>query len=255
MRSRELWLDAACRAVFRCREGAFLDVGANVGQTMLKVLALDRARQYVGFEPQVSCSSVVQRFIDDNDLRNCTILPLGLFTENRIVKIQLNSGEYDSTASLIEHFRPNTFYKSHRYVCVRRGDDVVAELNLPSIAAVKIDVEGAELEVVEGLINTIRRDQPFIIFEVLNSCLATGEKLDDQVIEFRATRIHKMETLLRGEGYELYHVLTGDVLQQVDKIQLAVSADLALTNYIALPARYSSSFLESFESRNQPLHS
>ena len=256
MASRELWLDAAFRAVFRWREGAFLDVGANIGQTMLKVLALDRARQYVGFEPQISCSSVIQQFIDDNDLKNCTILPFGLFTENRTLKIQLHGGEYDSSASLIESFRPSTFYKSYRYVCVRRGDDVVAELNLPSVAAVKIDVEGAELEVIEGLINTIRRDQPFIIFEVLNSYLAmTGEKLDDQVIEFRARRIQKVETLLHGEGYDIYHVLAGNVLHRVDRIKPAVSADLALTNYIGLPAKYSDTFLQSFESPDQFLHS
>ena len=47
----EPWLDAVYQTVLRCREGAFLDIGANIGQTMLKILSLDPSRQYMGFKP------------------------------------------------------------------------------------------------------------------------------------------------------------------------------------------------------------
>jgi FkbM family methyltransferase len=245
-KTHEPWLDRVLRAVLECREGAFLDVGANIGQTMLKVLAIEKTRQYVGFEPQLSCSFVLQRFIKDNDLKTCTILPFGLFTRNQTVKIQLRNGEYDSTASLIQDFRPSSFYTSQEYVCVLKGDDVLEELNLRSIAAIKVDVEGAELEVIEGLLSTIRQHKPFIIFEVLNSYLVvTGEKLDNEIIDFRAKRIRKMETILRDEGYDIYNALPGNDLRRVDTIQPAVSDDLSLTNYVAVPARESERFLRT----------
>jgi FkbM family methyltransferase len=241
---REPWLEGVLRAMLGSREGAFLDVGANIGQTLLTVLAIEKTREYVGFEPQIACSFVIQRFIKDNDLKTCTILPIGLFTDNQIVPMQLQEGDYDSTASLIENFRPSSFYTSQQYVCVRKGDEVVAELNLSSIAAIKIDAEGAELEVIEGLLSTIRRHKPFIVFEVLNSYLVvTGKKLDDEIIEFRAKRIEKIEAILKDQGYDIYNALPGNVLRLVDKIKPAVSADLSQTNYVAVPEIGSRSFL------------
>lgn len=47
-------LSSAYRAILSCRAGTFVDVGANTGQTLKAILALDKARPYVGFDPQVS---------------------------------------------------------------------------------------------------------------------------------------------------------------------------------------------------------
>jgi FkbM family methyltransferase len=243
----EPWLNAVYQTVLKCREGAFLDVGANVGQTMLKILALDKTRQYVGFEPQLSCCSLIQSFIEENNLKYHTILPLGLSNSNQIVRLYLRGGGHDSTASMIQNFRPNSFYTSYRYVCVRKGDELIAELRLPSISAIKIDVEGAELEVIEGLLDAIREKMPFIIFEVLNHYLAvTGEKLDARVIRFRESRIEKMEYLLTGQGYQIYNVLSRNVLKRVRKIQPTVSADMSITNYVAVSKLDVGSFLGAF---------
>jgi len=244
---REPWLDAVIHTLLRCREGAFLDVGANIGQTMLKVLAFDKTREYVGFEPQLSCCSLIQSFIEENNLKDHTILPLGLWNCSQLIRLHLRGGAYDSTASMIQNFRPDSFYTSHRYICVRKGDDLIAELGLPSISAIKIDVEGAELEVIEGLIGTIREQMPGIIFEVLNHYLViTSENLDPQMIRFRESRIEKMERLLTQEGYDIYNLLPGNVLKRVRKIQPAVSADMSITNYVAVSQQNSGSFLEAF---------
>ena len=58
------------------RPGVFVDVGANLGQTLGKVLHADRARAYIGFEPQLAACHFVDRFIRDNDLRNAKVLPI-----------------------------------------------------------------------------------------------------------------------------------------------------------------------------------
>jgi FkbM family methyltransferase len=148
---REPWLDDVLNAAFRCGEGAFLDIGANVGQTLLKVLTIDGSRQYIGFEPQILCSSIIQKFIDANKLTKHIVLPIGLSSENRVVKLLTRDYELDPAASMVESFRPESFYERYQYVCVRRGDEVSAEMELSAIAVMKIDVEGGELEVIEGL--------------------------------------------------------------------------------------------------------
>jgi FkbM family methyltransferase len=243
----EPWLDVVLSAALTCRPGTFLDVGANIGQTMLKLLTLDRTRPYVGFEPQIACCSLIQQFIEDNHLENHTVLPLGLSDKTRVVKLHIRDMEYDNTATIVEGFRPDSFYKSHQYVCVRKGDEVMNELGTPCLSIIKIDAEGAELEVIKGLSRTIQEQVPFIIFEVLNSYLvATGEMLDEQTTRFRQGRIEQLERILREWGYNIYNALPGNVLKKIRKIQPAVSADYSVTNYIAVPNRDGESFLRAF---------
>ena len=88
---------------------------------------------------------------------------------------------------------------------------------------------------------------PFIIFEVLNHFLAiTGEKLDDQHIRFREARIQKMEDILRQMDYVILNVRPGNCLKNVRKIVPPVSADLSVTNYIAVSKLDLDSFLRVF---------
>jgi FkbM family methyltransferase len=242
-REWEPWLDTAFSVALRCREGAFLDVGAHVGQTMLKVLALESSRQYVGFEPQIICSSVIQKLIQDNRLTKQTILPIGLSTENKIVKLLMASEDFDATASVVESFRPDGFYKGHQFVCLRKGDEIADELELQSIAVIKIDVEGGELEVIEGLSNTIQKHQPFIVFEVLNFYLrVTNEALPEKTVSFRKARIERMEGMLRRFGYHIYRIGPGGA-KIVTKIQPESTADLTESNYIAVPSESRDRFL------------
>jgi FkbM family methyltransferase len=244
---KEPELDGVLRSILQCREGTFLDVGANLGQTMFKILALDSRRQYVGFEPQVACCFMIQRFLDENRLTNFTILPVGLSNSDRFKTILSGQTDYGAIASVVDGFRPDSFYSSRRYVCLRKGDDVVSEVGVNSVCAIKVDVEGAELEVFEGLLNTIKRTMPFLIFEVLNHFLVvTASKLSDETLRFRQLRIEKLENLLRQRGYEIFNILPGNELNNIGKIMAVVSDDLSLTNYLAAPKPRVDAFLKAF---------
>jgi hypothetical protein len=48
---------------------------------------------------------------------------------------------------------------------VKNGDAVVDGLDIPSIALVKIDVEGFEVSVLKGLSATLRKHRPVVFFE------------------------------------------------------------------------------------------
>jgi FkbM family methyltransferase len=248
----EPWLDVIFSTVLQCREGAFLDVGANLGQTLFKILALDPARQYVGFEPQLACCFMIQRFLDDNRITNFMILPLGLSNTNRLIKLHSGPGDHDSIASMVDGFRPDSFYSSHRYVSVMKGDYVISMLDLSSICAIKVDVEGAELEVLEGFLTTIEKTKPFLVFEVLNHFLVgTGSRLDHKTIRFRESRIEKMEEMLRELNYEIFNILPGSRIRNVHKIRPPVSDDLSITNYLAVPTSDLDAFLGIFPGQVQ----
>jgi FkbM family methyltransferase len=248
----EPWLEPVYQALLRCKEGTFVDVGANVGQTMLRILAIDSARPYVGFEPQPLGCWLIQSFIEENSLRGHTILPLGLSDRNHLVTLHTKSGGprcagYESMSTTVENFRPDSFYTSSQDICVRKGDEVMTELGISSICAIKIDVEGGELEVIEGLSETTREKAPPIIFEVLNHDIAlAGERLDEQTIRFRQGRVEQMESHLRGQGDQIYNMLPGNILKRVRKIQPRMSKDLSDTNYIAVSPHDDASLLGAF---------
>ena len=52
-------------------------------------------------------------------------------------------------------------------VQTRIGDEALTELGISLISVIKIDVEGAELQVLRGLSGTLRSARPPVIFEVL----------------------------------------------------------------------------------------
>src|SRR5690606_977830 len=128
--------------------GGFIDVGANLGQTLLKVAALDPARSYVGFEPNPACADYTEELIHANGLAY-HLIPAGLGARTRIAQLQMYRNEdTDPSASLVTGFRENA---------VRRKSVAIVSLeNLPAglipdpLAIIKIDVEGGEADVMEG---------------------------------------------------------------------------------------------------------
>lgn len=255
MRTYEPWLDNVLGAALKCRPGAFVEVGVNMGQTFFQVLPfLGKEREYLGFEPQIICCFSLCTFIEDNRLIRHRVFPFGLSNVDRVVKLYMRSGDGDTTASMVEAFRPDAFYRSYQYIPVRKGDDVLREIGTEAISVIKIDVEGGELEVIEGFAETIIQKRPILIFEVLNNFLAvTNENLSPATIRFRQERLSKMESALRTSRYQILSILPGDVLKDVVAIEPRISADLSLVDYLAIPEEFLDSFLYDFPGRIEAL--
>ena len=122
----ESYLDDIYESILCLRQGAFVDVGVNVGQTLMKILKIAPDRRYVGFEPQLAPSFVVENFMIENNLRNHIILPIGLSNKYGLVKLRVRGSGYRSMfspiASIVDKFRPDKFYTYYRYIfyCTRR---------------------------------------------------------------------------------------------------------------------------------------
>jgi FkbM family methyltransferase len=144
------------------RPGTFIDVGANLGQTLGKVLAVDPDRSYLGFEPQINACHYIDRFLKENRLVNAMVLPLGL-SDSGGLKSFWSTGEADTMASLLQ----DGSGKSRSVIMTQAGDDVLSDLGIAEVAAIKIDVEGAECQVLRGFHRTLSTLGPPIIFEVL----------------------------------------------------------------------------------------
>lgn len=245
--NHESWLDAVLKAALETKKGAFIDVGVNCGQTLIKLLSIDRDRQYIGFEPQLECAFFVDDFIKSNGLKSHTVLPLGLSDRSETVKLQKRGLGKTASASMVVGFRPDSFYSTEERIYVAPGDNILSTINLSGISIVKVDVEGGELEVITGLKETIKKHRPFVFFEVLNNFLrVTGRELDEKTIVFRERRVKVLEDLLRGLDYTIFNIVPEQKIQEVEKIQPVVSDDPRIVDYVAVPRSVRETFASNF---------
>lgn len=236
----EPWMSTLIEKIFRLREGGvFIDVGVNLGQTLIN-LKIDRLDQvYYGFEPNPTCYLYARELIRANKFPNCIIYPIGLSNKDEVVTIFLKD-DSDAAGSLIEGFRETAFYSTSHFVPVFKGDDLLRKLDLKSISVIKIDVEGGELEVIQGLRNTIMEFKPYIICEVLpifNEMTQVGS--------FRKKRQTIFESAIKENGYKIFRVQQNGGIVAIDSIE--THSDLSLCNYVFVPETEINQFCTLFE--------
>ena len=235
---REPFLRAALKA-----PGPFVDVGANVGQTVLHLLALDPDRAVIACEPNATCVDYLHRLAAANDLSGLTVVPAGLSDRDGLLPIH-DHGDHSAIASLVDGFRPAAFYTRTRQVAVLRGDAALEALGVgPAnpVAAVKVDVEGGELEVLRGLRGTLERDRPPVFCELL-PVIEPGHDTDE-LRAFRQGRQDELLGLIRGLGYRLFRTPHDGGAVPLDAIE--PHADLALCDYLFLPADRADAFFRA----------
>lgn len=214
--------------MFRHRSGAFVDVGVNVGQTLLKVKTLRPPICYVGFEPNPVCVHYTQRLIELNGFKKCTLFPVGLSNRTALTPFFMRN-EHDVAASVVEGFRPLSESPQKMYVAVFDGDSVLEQFKVGQVGVMKIDVEGGELEVIEGLGKTIRRDRPVIFCEILPLFSESHRKR-----RFRQARQEQLIARLREMDYVMYRLLEDTTALRLTNIE--AHSDVRLTNYLFVPA-------------------
>ena len=110
-----------------------------------------------------------------------------------------------------------------RHVAVFPGDAMLATSGVPLVSVLKVDVEGAELQVLEGLRLTLQT-RPFILCEIFRSSWSDCAKG-----RFRKPRQDRLLANMREAGYELFRVLgDGSVIPLPDIATHAGSVALEL---------------------------
>lgn len=212
--------------------GCFVDVGVNDGQTLMSILAIDPNIPYLGIEPQPGCAAQVNKFIVMNDLRKHRVICACISDVNAIVKLGF-SYEGDVRASIVEEFRPKFFFTHSILTASISGDKLLKEVGIDSVALIKIDVEGAELEVLKSFKETLISNRPPVTFELLPDILvSTGQPLDQESIGARRKRESAIQKYLDEVRYNVF-LLDGEY---EIPCEIGPSPDKLVRNYVARPA-------------------
>lgn len=145
----------------------FLDVGANIGKYSL--MLCNRFKDVHSFEPTPETNMVLYHNVLVNGIRNIQIYSKAAWNKAETLTFYLKNNPGGNSASMTEKAVKTLNVEA---VPVDSYIEWFGKVDL-----IKIDVEGAEPEALEGMVQIINRDKPVLIVEIL-------ERNEDQVYRF-----------------------------------------------------------------------
>lgn len=138
----------------------FVDVGAYVGGYSIRACKLGAFT--VSLEPELSNYKLLKKHLRVNNCINSVALNIAAGASSG--KLPLYAEDFELTVSSLKHGR-----KFRGYVDVKTLDEVLNDISLPNnrIDVLKIDVEGAELDVIKGANKTLANSR-YLLLEILD---------------------------------------------------------------------------------------
>lgn len=149
-----------------------LDIGANIGCTALLLSQL--AGKTICFEPSPSTYALLQSNVENAGAANVVLVNAGLGAKAADLSIAFNpanrSGGFVSDKPVAGH--------AIEAIKIVHGDEhLKAAFPSTKINFVKIDVEGYELNVLNGLADTLANDRPVVTLELNHWCLNAFQRM------------------------------------------------------------------------------
>ncbi len=135
-----------------------LDIGANIGNHALAFSPL--FARVLAFEPNPVALHLLRANIELNQRENIEVLPFGLGRADETHKFHTVHGNLGASRFAAS---------GNASLRIRQGDRfMLEERHQEPVGLMKIDVEGMEPQVLEGLRGTIDAHKPAVLFEVAN---------------------------------------------------------------------------------------
>ena len=178
------------------------DVGANMGvYSIILAKAVGANGKVIAFEPEKESLIRLKENIQLNNFKNVFIIDKAL-GENT-VSGKLYISETTGNFSLVNIYDKEVKSESVEIV---NGDDFVKKQNLPIPKAVKIDVEGYEYSVLNGLKNTLTNSNCKIICCEVHVDLFPEGITEEKIIELiKSFGFKRIEIFKRA--FSAYHII------------------------------------------------
>jgi len=159
----------------------FFDVGANVGTFTLPVAPRLGEGEVHAFEPWQPHLIRLHRNIELNGYRNIVVNDCALGQTDGKVTLNVPAGNNTGMASIYPGEMSAALKAEVRCTTL---DAYVAARRLHRLDLIKIDVEGAELDVLEGGTSVLTRFRPKLVIELAAANLHRGGRAYRDVFEF-----------------------------------------------------------------------
>ena len=135
----------------------FLDIGANIGRYSIRLSS--RFRNVHAFEPTPCTFLMLKHNVEANEIENITLHQVAAWNTDTKLTFHLKNNPGGNSATMLENSIGTLTVEAEKL------DNYIESLG--KVDLVKIDVEGAEREVLAGMSRIIEKHSPRIIVEVL----------------------------------------------------------------------------------------
>lgn len=169
----------------------FLDIGANIGYFSL--LAHKKFSSVYTFEPNTELFRIMKANFCLNDLPLRNNYKYALFSENKNAHLKAARGKIiieDSSSFQIKDSDKKAIKEKNpgfEEVKLRRLDDLQDEINLGKIDFIKMDIEGAEIDALYGMVNILSKNKPGILLSVHPQKMKAFGRINTEVYSFFKT--------------------------------------------------------------------
>lgn len=162
----------------------FCDVGANVGYYSLFASRLvGNDGQVFAFEPNPDLVPLLRRSVRFNHRENVAVLPVGVGRASSVARLQVMRSSGVSFVGDPSDVRAEDRPRGSEWIPVMRLDDALRG-HLSRLDLLKIDVEGRELDVLEGARETLETHRPAVVIEVAPTNLSRFGTGPEQILGF-----------------------------------------------------------------------
>jgi len=156
----------------------FYDIGANVGfLTVLAARIVGPEGRVFCFEPLAENVRQLEHNVRLNGFGNVAVHPVAVGNRDGNVRFLVASAS--TLGKLADYEKPGDPIVGATEVPVRRLDGLRDEAKMPAPDLVKIDVEGAEADVLTGGAATINASRPLLMIELHGTNEAVAAKLEE----------------------------------------------------------------------------
>jgi FkbM family methyltransferase len=188
----------------------FIDVGANIGTlSFYGAKLVGKDGRVVAVEPQPRLAEALRMTKIRNKLDQVDIIEAAAGESDG--QVEFYPSACSSGAASLRH---DALTENLRFLVKMTSiDEVAADLRIENIRLLKVDVEGAELNVFRGTRKTLRACAPFITFEINPSLLAAAGLRHSDVIKF-------LQKLSYEKFYDVSSVVDGSLIEigEVDSL-------------------------------------
>lgn len=184
------------------RDGVVLDVGANIGAFTLTLAARADRGAVHSFEPVSATAERLRRNVDINGLDNIVVNQCAVSDLAGSMSIWVPGARWKGR---LYNTGMTSFYVGrnragwHEETVTRiRLDDYMTHQGLHRVDAMKIDVEGGELDALEGARSLIRTFRPLVVMEVNRGPLEAAGRSVDEVLRFWRENDYTIGTITAG---------------------------------------------------------
>lgn len=241
-----------------------IDVGANIGLYSLALSVLAPGGKVYAFEPSPDAFGNLQKNLAQNKVTNVKVSQLALGDSTDSVRFHeipfFTAGSFtvDDSCFLTSEMLGSTYFEAP---CTTLDEFVKSE-GIDHLDLIKVDVEGGEMSVIEGALQTIEEHRPLVVLEFSTFALTLKHSTLPKVALERLTQVFpyifvigRDDGILRriATGTETYDFLYDNGIHgPVDNL-LCCHEDLGISRgYIRLTTQHAEAALAAAEAEPAP---